>query len=140
MDAVVVASQISPYIVAAVQSFGAAVLTRVNDAGAEASVSLGQRIIQRILRRDAADRSEEETAVATAVDDLVGAPDDSDLQAALRVQIKKALVADPELATAVGELAQRGGISIIASGERAVAAHTIHGNIHTGDTTPGTPR
>ena len=59
---------------------------------------------------------------AEALTDLEKQPQDADSQAALRVQLKKALEADPafraELATLVEEIKAKGGDQIIQSSQR----------------------
>jgi hypothetical protein len=124
------ASDISPYVTAAIGAYGAAVLSTARDQAADATVGLGRRFLQRIFGR----RLPEETP--SAVTELAASPDDLDLQAALRVAIRHALAADPEL---VADLRQQldgagaGGVTVTASGERSVAAQTISGVVVTGD-------
>ncbi|MEV0096994.1 hypothetical protein [Streptomyces sp. NPDC050738] len=128
VDAIVLANQVVPYVTAAVQSYGTAVLTRASGAGADATVSLGTRILQRIWRRE-----ESRAAVEGAVDDAVANPEDEDFQAALRAQIKRVLRADAELAAELEGLLPPAGVSITASGDGAVAAQRNEGVISTGD-------
>lgn len=67
-------------------------------------------------------------AASQAVDDLAAQPDDEDLRAVLRVQLKKLLQADPSLADEVARLI------VTASGDRSVAAGgDVRGTIITGD-------
>ena len=72
-----------------------------------------------------------------AVIDAAAAPHDEDAQAALRLQLKKLLTENEELAREIGQqwaAAQAAGVTIIASGERSVAAQNITGStIITGD-------
>ncbi len=76
-----------------------------------------------------------------AVDDLAKAPQDEDAQAALRVQLKKALAADESFRQEVRALLEqvqaesaRGGTTVVASGKGAVAAgRDIKGTVFTGD-------
>ncbi|MCU0568676.1 MAG: hypothetical protein MUF49_19020 [Oculatellaceae cyanobacterium Prado106] len=49
---------------------------------------------------------EAKEAAKEAAEDVAKAPDDADSQAALRVQIKKILEADPELAEAIAQILQ----------------------------------
>lgn len=67
---------------------------------------------------------EAQTAAQEAVEDVARAPTDEDAQAALRLQLKKLLSVDKALAAEVGQLwqeAEAAGVTVIASGERAVA-------------------
>jgi hypothetical protein len=133
MDPVVLTGEIAPYVTAAIGAYGTAVLTRAEEAAADATVSLGQRILLRITGRGP--RPE----VEGAVEDLAESPDDEDARAALRMQIKKALREDPELAADIAgllPLATARNVRIKASGPRSVAAHTIRGNVTTGDGHP----
>jgi hypothetical protein len=54
----------------------------------------------------------------------------------LRVQIRKALEADPDLASEVSGMLTSAGVRIEASGDRSVAAQQISGNVATGDHSP----
>ncbi len=72
-----------------------------------------------------------------AVIDAAAAPHDEDAQAALRLQLKKLLTENEELAHEIERqlaAAQAARVTIIASGERSVAAQNITGStIITGD-------
>ncbi len=76
-------------------------------------------------------------AAQEAVTDAATEPQNADAQAALRLQLRKLLAEDDELARAIGQqwtAAQAAGVTIIASGDRAVAAQNITGStIVTGD-------
>jgi hypothetical protein len=116
-----------PYIAAAVHTYGASVLDKLQEAAADATVGAGGRILGRML----AHRS---PAIEGAIVDLAEDTEDEDRRAALRLQIRKALAADPQLAAAVAEEVNAAGTSVVASGERSVAAHTISGGVvSTGD-------
>ena len=57
-------------------------------------------------------------------------PNDEDIQAALRLQLKKLLAADEARAQEVDQLWEKekqAGMTIIAAGERSVAAQRIEG-------------
>lgn len=92
MDIVALANQVMPYITAAIGAYGGAVLTKTQELAADESVNVGRRLLQRFLGRE-----ESRARIEAAVLDVVETPDDQDLNAALRGQLKKALVADPEL-------------------------------------------
>ncbi|MFI6725153.1 hypothetical protein NRF20_20340 [Streptomyces sp. R-74717] len=127
MDALTVASEIAPYVTAAVGAYGTAVLTRATDASADATVSLGRRILQRI-RGNQQDSAELDRAVAEAAE----APEDEDFQAMLRVQIKRALLADAELTADIARLLSQSSVSLTASGDGSVAVQHNSGVISTG--------
>jgi hypothetical protein len=124
----VLVGEVSPYVTAAVGAYGVAVLTRVNDQAADATVGLGRQILQRIFGVRAAGD------VPQPVADLAADPDDPDLQAAVRVAIRKLLAADANLAGDLrGVMAGAAAVTVTASGERSIAAQTITGIASTGD-------
>jgi len=67
---------------------------------------------------------EAKPAALEAAQDVARAPEDQDLQAALRVQLKKLLTEDQSLAEEVSRWLEQGktaGITVTASGERSIA-------------------
>ena len=124
------AGEVSPYVTAAVAAYGAAVLAQARDQAAEATVGLGRRVLQRIFGiRPPGD-------VPVVIADLAADPGDADLQAALRVEIRRVLAADLWLAAEVREmLAGAAVVAVSASGDRSVAAQSISGVASTGDDT-----
>lgn len=131
-----VLSEAMPVMGAAVAAYGAGVLSRVEDAAADATVGLGQRLLQLVWRR-----AERPHAVQAAVAELAGAGEDPDALAGLRLQVRKALTQDPRLlAELTGMLPARSAV-VTASGERSVAIGADNnGSITTGDGVPGGPR
>ncbi|MEU6180678.1 hypothetical protein [Streptomyces coeruleorubidus] len=101
-DVVQVVGEITPYVTAAAGAYGVAVLARTQDEAASATVALGRRLAQRIFgsRTDGEELPE-------ALADVVEEPDDPDTTAALRKAIRKALLADEELAADVRALLGR---------------------------------
>jgi hypothetical protein len=127
-DAALLAGQVVPYMTAAAAVYGGAVLARVRDDAADATVGLGRRLLQRIFGARG-----EHQELPEPVADLVVDPGDSDVLAALRLAVRKALVADSALAADVQALLSGAGGTITASGERSVAAQEISGIAVTGD-------
>ncbi|GAA1182551.1 hypothetical protein GCM10009654_44790 [Streptomyces hebeiensis] len=127
MDALVVANEVGPYVTAAVAAYGTAVVTRTTDSAADATVSLGRRIVQRLWRRE-----ESRDDIGTAIRDLADAPDDADFQALLRAHIKRALLDDPALTADLARLLPASGVAVTASGDGAVAVQNNSGVISTG--------
>jgi hypothetical protein len=126
-ELVLLAGEISPYVTAAVGAYGGAVLARVRDEAADATVGVGRRMLQRIFgTREAGD-------VPQPVADLAADPGDPDLQAALRVAIRARLAADAGLAGDLREMLKDASVSVTASGERSIAAQSITGVASTGD-------
>jgi hypothetical protein len=122
------AVDISPYATAAVGAYGSAVLVKVRDEAADATVGLGRRILRRIFgTRSLGD-------LPQAVADLAADPSDPDLQAALRVEIRRILATDSALVSEVRRMLDgASAITVTASGERSIAAHVITGTASTGD-------
>jgi len=98
-DAVSLAAEVMPYVSAAVGAYGGAVLAKVRDDAADATVSLGRRVLQRVF----GSRAEGE-ALPGPLADLAAMPDDGDAQAAVRLAVRKALEADPVLMAEVRSL------------------------------------
>jgi hypothetical protein len=125
------AGAVVPYVAAAAGAYGAAVVERVRDtaadATADATVGLGRRLLARILGRQ-----ESAGQVSDAVEDLAADPADPDRLAALRLQVRKALAADPELAGEVAQMLQQAGAIVTATGEGAVAVQHNRGIVQTG--------
>jgi dienelactone hydrolase len=88
-EAVSLAAEMSPYVSAAVGAYGGAVLAKLRDDAADATVGLGRRVLQRIF----GSRGEGE-ALPVPLADLVADPYDEDALGAVRLAIKKALAAD----------------------------------------------
>ncbi|MBC3982084.1 hypothetical protein H8N01_05790 [Streptomyces sp. AC536] len=126
MDALTVAHDVVPYVTAAVAAYGAAVVNRTSDVAADATVSLGQRIAQRLWRQE-----ENRGGLEQAIDEVAADPQDEDAQAALRVQVRRILRQDAALAAELAQLLPARAFT--ASGDGAVAVETNNGVISTGD-------
>ncbi|MFJ6835475.1 hypothetical protein [Streptomyces sp. NPDC091209] len=107
-------------------------LTRAQDAAADATVGLGQRIIQLVWRRrDEAGRTELERVVDEAADEQ----DKSYTAAVLGRLLRRALQEDAELCAELSAMLPApvaGSVNVTASGERSIAAQHI-GTAITGD-------
>ncbi|MGY0058900.1 hypothetical protein ACWY4P_20500 [Streptomyces sp. LZ34] len=141
VDVVQLAQDLTPYATTAITAYGAAVLARVESDAADVTVSFGQRVLRRLTGRDTSDGSEttaEQDTLADTVAELADIPDDADLAAVLRVQIRRLLAAHPGIAADIAGWARPAApttVTITTSGERSPAVHTNYGTIHTGDTT-----
>ena len=122
------AAEVVPYASAAAAAYGGAVLGKVRDDAADATVGLGRRLLQRIFGT----RGDGEP-LPEPVADLVADPADEDAVAALRLAVRKAMAADPGLQGEVCDMLAQAGVSITASGERSIAAQDISGIAATGD-------
>jgi hypothetical protein len=122
------AAEVVPYASAAAAAYGGAVLAKVRDDAADVTVGLGRRLLQRIFGT----RGEDE-ALPGPVADVVADPADEDAVAALRLAVRKALAADAGLQGEVRDMLAQAGVSVMASGERSIAAQVISGVAVTGD-------
>lgn len=122
------AGQAVPYMAAAASAYGGAVLAKVRDDAADATVGLGRRLLQRVFGVGG-----ERRELPGPVQDLITHPQDVDVLAALRLAVRKALAADPALAASVRTLLSEAGITVAAFGERSIAAQGISGIAATGD-------
>lgn len=127
----VVLSQIVPAIGAAVGAYGTGVLVRTEAAAADATVSLGHRLLAKIMHR-APERARLEAAVA----DLAADGQDQDAVAALRLQLRKILAQDPQLIAELAEMVPSARQASV-TGDRSVAiAGNNNAPISTGDRSP----
>jgi hypothetical protein len=86
------AAEMTPYVSAAVGVYGGAVLAKVRDDAADATVGLGRRLLQRVF----GSRREGEP-LPGPLEALVADPGDGDALGAVRLAIRQALAADPGL-------------------------------------------
>jgi hypothetical protein len=93
-----------PFVSAAIAGYGAAVLKFSEDSAADATVSLGRRILQRVFGRGQA---------PDAVADLAADPHDADLQAVLRVVLRKLLAENSQLASQVRDMVAHGSFTSV---------------------------
>lgn len=102
VDVAALVTAVSPFVTAAVGTYGAAVLARAQEDAADATVGWGRRMLQRLFGADPAEED-----VPEVIAELADAPDDADLQAALRVRIRKILAEDSELAAEVAQMVEQ---------------------------------
>ena len=110
-DVTALAGVVVPYVAAAAGAYGAGVVARVQEVAADATVGLGGQLLRRLLGRE-----ESAPAVEAAVMDVAEDPTDEDRVAALRLQIRKALAADPSLTAEVESILAGAGVTVTASG------------------------
>jgi len=118
-DVASLAAEMTPYVSAAVGAYGGAVLAKVRDEAADATVGLGRRLLQRVFGTRAGGEP-----LPRPLADLVADPGDGDALAAVRLVVRKALAADPVLAAEVGALlaAAPGVTQQVRAGRDAYAA------------------
>ncbi|WP_244190349.1 tRNA-dependent cyclodipeptide synthase [Streptomyces caeruleatus] len=124
----VMLGQIVPAAGAAVAVYGAAVLRPVEDEAAGATVRLGQRLLAHIRGRAA-----DPAAIDGAVTDLATDPDDPDALAALRLQIRRALAADPSLVHEIAALLPAAGHAQSGGARSVAVSGSVSGIVSTGD-------
>lgn len=130
-----------PAITSAAAAYGGAVLTRAEEAAADATVGLGQRIINSVWRR----RDMQQQAELEACLDDATRPGGEDAMGALRHQIRCALRSDPELLAELAALLPtgnpQGATRVEARGAGSVATGgSIYGSVSTNvTTTPASP-
>ncbi len=113
-DVASLATEMTPYVSAAVGAYGGAVLAKVRDDAADATVGLGRRLLQRVFGSRAGAEPLPAPLVALAAD-----PGDGDALAAVRLAIRQLLAADPVLAAEVRSmLAGAPGVSQQVHAER----------------------
>ena len=122
------AADVMPYVSAAVSAYGAAVLVKVRDDAADATVSLGRRILQRIFGW-----SSHSEPLPDSLQEVVAYPNDPDALAVLQLEIRKALAADAELREDIEGMLPNISAPVTASGERSIAGRNINGVAITGD-------
>jgi hypothetical protein len=98
-DVASLAAEMTPYVSAAVGAYGGAVLARVRDEAADATVGLGRRLLQRIFGTKG-----DGEPLSGPLADLAADPGDADALAAVRLLVRKALAADAGLAVEVGSM------------------------------------
>ena len=121
------AAEVVPYASAAAAAYGGAVLAKVRDDAADATVGLGRRLLQRIFGTRTGDEP-----LPEPVADVVADPADEDALAALRLAVRKALAADAGLLDQVRDMLVLAGVSI--SGD---VANTISGGTQQGPVLQG---
>ena len=142
MEIAALAAALVPFLVKGGEKLAEMVAEKLGDAGFEGAKGVWERLRRAIAREPAAE---------VAVRDLAAAPQDADYQAALRVQLKKLLAADKDLAEQLaraleappqgGYRAELHGDGAIAQGTGAVAAGkggvAVGGDVHGGITLGG---
>jgi hypothetical protein len=91
-DMASLAAEMTPYVSAAVGAYGGAVLARVRDEAADATVGLGRRLLQRVFGSRGEAEPLPDPLAALAAD-----PGDEDALAAVRLAIRQALAQDAAL-------------------------------------------
>lgn len=91
-DVAALAAEMTPYVSAAVGAYGGAVLAKVRDEAADATVGLGRRLLQRVFGSRGEGDPLPDPLAALAAD-----PGDGDALAAVRLAIRRALAGDADL-------------------------------------------
>lgn len=103
----------TPYMTAAVGAYGAAVLAKVRDDAADATVGLGRQLLQRVFGHHG-----EEEPLPEPLADVVADPEDADALGALRLAVRRQLESDAAMLADVRTL--------LASAPGSTVAQQIH--------------
>jgi hypothetical protein len=103
-DVASMATEMTPYVSAAMAAYGGAVLAKVRDDTADPAVILGRRLIQKVFGHHG-----EHVRLPTPLADLAANPADRDALAACRLMIREALTADPVLADEIRSMLAAAG-------------------------------
>lgn len=131
-DVVSLAAEMTPYMSAAVGAYGGAVLAKVRDEAADATVGLGRRLLQRVF----GSRGEGEP-LPGPLEALAADPEDGDALAAVRLAVRQVLAADPTLAAEVRSMLAgapgvtqqvRAGRDAYTAGRNQTIVHYRHDN------------
>lgn len=144
MDPMIVAAIAGPFVVNAAQALGEKVWDRASEAAADEAVGIGQRVLRRLMRQHGDSAPElaqasglplprQEIALREAISDLAVTPQDPDIQAALRVAVRRMLVADPELAQDIASLLPAGQTQQAGDGTVQVGGDIVNSVISKGD-------
>jgi len=132
VDVAQTAAAVMPYVTAVVAAYGKSTVDKVRDAvvdkASDATVGIGHRLLNRILRREVSRQVIEGAIVDVATGEEGG-------EAALQLQIRKALAADPDLARDVATMLPANSVHVEASGDRSIAIQDNSGVASTGDHT-----
>lgn len=101
------AADMAPYISAAASAYGGAVLAKVRDDSADATVGLGRRLLQRIFGR-----AQEGEALPEVLAEVVENPGDEDYLTSLQGVIVSALKKDSQLLAEVREILAEAGSTV----------------------------
>ncbi len=124
-------TQVASSVTAPVTATGEELIKMVAQSAGDKVAALMKAVVAKFKDRPAA---------SDIVDDLARSPQDADVQAAFRLQLRKALESDPAFADELRQLLQVAGSesrtdsTVTASGERSVAAgRDVNAPIITGD-------
>jgi hypothetical protein len=130
IDAAQIAATAGPYVTAAIATYGMNTLDKVRDTlvdhASDTTVSIGHRLLNRILGRE-----ESRSAIEAAVIDVANGEEDG--ESALRLQLRKALTSDLDLAKDVAGILPTGSPRFEALGDRSIAIQNNSGIASTGD-------
>lgn len=127
-----VSAALVPYLVEGARSLGGRLWSRAEDAAVEGAAGWGQRLVSRLW----GNRDEAPAVAVAAIDDVVADPDDEDIQASLRVQVRKALAESPQLLAEIAELLAQAQSATV-SGDGSVAGPVTNSNVSAGSRSTG---
>jgi len=118
-----------PYLLEAGKYAAGAAAKKFGEAAWNGATALWQKLRPKV---------DEKPALREALEDLARTPNDEDVQAAARVQVRKSLAGDLAVADDLARILENlksSGVTVIAIGERSVATggDIANSTIHTGD-------
>jgi hypothetical protein len=126
-----VMAQLWPHVSAAISAYGTSVVTRVQDAAADATTGTGLGVARKALRKILARDTHGEVTVA--LENLAEQPEDVERQERAQESILKIIGSDATIFRDIERLVQGGQHSIAANEEGSIAAEQIVGPAITGD-------
>jgi hypothetical protein len=125
MDPVTLAALVTPFLIKGAETLGDKIWEETSDAAAEEAAGFGRRLLGRLLGGDrvsapGAEMPSPQVAVAAAVNEVVAAPSDPDVQAALRLAVRKLLAADAVLLQDVQQMIEERAPTQQHAGDRSV--------------------
>lgn len=109
---------VTPALMAALRAYGGSALAKIHDDGADETVSLGRKLLQKIFGRQADSEPLPDVLVK-----VIDNPDDGDYLGALRATIREILGNEAQRLAEVREILKEAGTTVIAGTQTATADH-----------------
>jgi hypothetical protein len=113
-----VASEMVPYVTTALSAYGGAVLSKVQDDAADATVGFGRRLLQRIFGR-----KRQGEPLPPVLAKVAANPGDQDYLGSLRAAIREALEGDAQMLAEVREILAQARPDVTVGRQSARADH-----------------
>jgi hypothetical protein len=117
-DVAALVKDVTPSLISALRAYGGSVLAKINDDGADETVSLGRRLLQKVFGH-----KKDGEPLPTVLAEVIDNPDDEDYLGTLRTAIRKALQGDAQLLAEVREILKEARPPVTAGPQTAAADH-----------------